>query len=188
MLGKRPAQTRLKKEPKSGFLRNEDGSYAIEFAMVTAPFLALILAILELGIIFLAGTHLEKAVTEASRTIRTGVAHSSGFDMAAFRNEIIAHSAGSLLTVDGLKVDVRPQTSFSSIDTTIPVLDGQVDDQDFAFDAGTCGDVVLVRVYYNWPVIAPKLGLQNLGLDLSGATQGVHILSSVKAFQNEPFC
>lgn len=178
-----------RKRGLAAFWREEDGSYAIEFALVAAPFLAIVLAILELGLVFLAGTHLEKAVDQASRTILTGAAQSSGFDVVAFRNEIITASAGALFNASGLKIDVRPQTSFASIDTTVPVnADGEVDDTTFSFDAGTCNEIVLVRVYYNWPVIAPKFGAQNLGLDLSSNTKGIHILSSIKAFQNEPFC
>lgn len=179
----------LKPRNLAAFWREEEGSYAIEFALVATPFLALVLAILELGLVFLAGTHLEKAVDEASRTILTGTAQASGFDAAAFRNEIITASAGALFTASELKVDVRPQTSFSTIDTTLPVnADGEVDDTQFLFDAGSCNEIVLVRVYYNWPIIAPKFGIQNLGLDLSSNTKGIHILSSIKAFQNEPFC
>lgn len=177
------------KRTLSGFLADDNGSYAIEFAMVAAPFIALILAIMELGLVFFAGTHLDKAVDGAARTIRTGIAQNEGFTIDDFQQKILDESAGALFSADKLQIDVRTAATFSSIDPAIPIDgDGEVDDDDFGFNPGTCSEVVLVRVYYSWPVMTPKFGAQNLGLDLSGPTSGIHILSSVKAFQNEPFC
>ena len=43
------------------FVRQEDGVAAVEFALVAAPFLALIFAILETALVFFAGQALETA-------------------------------------------------------------------------------------------------------------------------------
>src|SRR4051794_12899922 len=50
----------------------EEGTAAIEFAVISVPFLALLFAILESGIIFLANQTLETAATTAGRLILTG--------------------------------------------------------------------------------------------------------------------
>ena len=44
------------------FARAQDGAAAVEFALVAAPFLALIFAILETALVFFAGQTLEAAV------------------------------------------------------------------------------------------------------------------------------
>ena len=54
--------------------RRNDGAAAVEFALVAAPFLALVFAIMETAIVFFAGQALETAVADTSRLIMTGQA------------------------------------------------------------------------------------------------------------------
>lgn len=169
------------------FGRDEEGNYAVEFAMILAPFLALVIAILELGLVFFAGTHLEKAVDGASRLIRTGIAQNQNFTVDDFREALGQEIGGALLDPEKILIDVQTQANFSDIDTQLPITEGEVDDSGFVYNPGNGGEIVLVRVFYNWPVIAPKFGADQIGLDLSSQTEGIHILSSIKAFRNEPF-
>jgi Flp pilus assembly pilin Flp len=60
------------------FARKDDGAAAIEFAMVAAPFLALVFAILETAIVFFAGQVLETATADSARLIMTGQAQKAG--------------------------------------------------------------------------------------------------------------
>ena len=50
------------------FLKKDDGAAAVEFALVAAPFLALVFAIMETALVFFAGQTLETAAyTQSSR-------------------------------------------------------------------------------------------------------------------------
>src|ERR1700730_5541437 len=54
------------------FLHENRAVAAVEFALVAAPFLALLIAILEVGLVFVAQQVLQTATTQASRLILTG--------------------------------------------------------------------------------------------------------------------
>src|SRR5262245_31085100 len=97
------------------FARREDGAAAIEFAMVAAPFLALVFAIMETAIIFFAGQVLETAAADSARLIMTGQAQAQGFDNAAnFKTKIVCPRVYAMLDCQGkLLVDVKRYTSFA---------------------------------------------------------------------------
>jgi Flp pilus assembly protein TadG len=57
------------------FVRQQDGSVAVEFSLVAIPFLGLTFAILETALVFFAGQTLETAVTDSARLIMTGPDH-----------------------------------------------------------------------------------------------------------------
>ena len=56
---------------------SEDGAVLIEFALLAVPFFALIFAILETSITFLAQQVLDSALQDATRSIRTGQSQTS---------------------------------------------------------------------------------------------------------------
>jgi Flp pilus assembly protein TadG len=60
------------------FVRQQDGSAAVEFGMVAVTFLGLTFAILETALVFFAGQTLETAVTDSARLIMTGQAQPGG--------------------------------------------------------------------------------------------------------------
>ena len=55
-------------------VRQQDGAAAVEFALIAAPFLALVFAIMETAIVFFAGQALETAAADSARLIMTGQA------------------------------------------------------------------------------------------------------------------
>ncbi|HEY2229486.1 MAG TPA: TadE/TadG family type IV pilus assembly protein [Xanthobacteraceae bacterium] len=69
ILKNRLAAGRKRLASAAGFARREDGAAALEFAIVAAPFLALILATAQTTLAFFAGQVLESAATDASRII-----------------------------------------------------------------------------------------------------------------------
>src|SRR6187431_2620091 len=76
------------------FIRQNDGSAAVEFGLVAAPFLALVFAILETAFVFFAGQTLETAVADSSRLIMTGQAQSQGMNQSAFKSAVCARIYG----------------------------------------------------------------------------------------------
>ena len=74
------------------FVRQQDGSAAVEFSMVAIPFLGLTFAILETALVFFAGQTLETAVTDSARLIMTGQAQTGGWSKEDFKNAVCAHA------------------------------------------------------------------------------------------------
>src|ERR1041385_6008420 len=75
-------------------LREQSGATTIEFAMVAAPFLALVFAIIETAIVFFAGQALETAAADSARLIMTGQAQTQGYAPAAFKSAVCARIYG----------------------------------------------------------------------------------------------
>jgi Flp pilus assembly protein TadG len=164
------------------FARQQDGAVAVEFAMVAAPFLALVFAILETAIVFFAGQTLETAAVDSARLILTGQAQTQGMDQAKFKDAVCAKIYGLFNCATGIFVDVQTYSSFSSIALQSPVdKDGNMTSQ-FTYSPGGPGDIVVVRLFYQWPVYVSLLGF-NLA-DMSG---GKRLLAATVAFRNEPY-
>jgi Flp pilus assembly protein TadG len=162
--------------------REEDGAAAVEFAMVAAPFLALVFAIMETAIVFFAGQALETAVADSARLIMTGQAQTQGFNQTAFKNAVCAKIYGLFDCQGGVKVDVKTYTQFSSVNLTNPVdANGNLIDN-FTYQPGGPGDIVVVRLYYQWPVYVSLLGF-----NLADMAAGKRLLVATAAFRNEPY-
>jgi Flp pilus assembly protein TadG len=163
-------------------VRRQDGAVAVEFGLVAAPFLALVFAIMETAVIFFAGQALETAVADSSRLIMTGQAQTGGYTAATFKDAVCAKIFGLFDCKNGVFVDVQKFTSFASISNPSPV-DAQ---GNFTppnnYNPGGPGDIVLVRLFYKWPVYVSLLGL-----NLSNVSGGKRLLAATAAFRNEPY-
>jgi Flp pilus assembly protein TadG len=166
------------------FGRDEGGATAIELALLAVPFFAMIGAILETALVFLASQVLDSAVQDASRLIRTGQAQTAGFTIDDFRNSV-CDKLFSLFNCSNLQIRVTTVTNFASATTPPTPLDPN-DPTKWtlvpAFDAGTSLQVIMVQVYYKWPVI-----LNFGGFNLATSSDGTHLLGAVRVFANEPF-
>jgi len=165
------------------FASAKGGATAVEFALVSIPFLALLFAIFELGAMFMASTALDSAVEQAARQIRTGQLQSGPNDSAAGFKALVCNGVSWISTSDceaNLSLDVRTFTSFSSISVTTPVKNGAIDQTQIGFSPGSSCDIVLVRAFYPWTLLTPTLepGLPNLN-----ASQ--RLLTATAAFRNE---
>jgi len=158
--------------------RKQDGAAAVEFGFVAMPFVILIFAILETAMVFFAGQTLETAVADSSRLIMTGQAQTQGFDRAAFKNSVCARIYGLFDCQNGLYIDVKTYPNFASINLD-PPLDANGNFQDnMSYQAGQAGDIVVVRLFYQWPIYVSVL------TNMSG---GKRLLSATLAFRNEPY-
>jgi len=166
------------------FARGEDGAAAIEFGMVAAPFLALMYAIMETALVFFAGQALETAGLDSARLIMTGQAQTQGFSQAQYKNAVCAKIYGLFNCQGGLYVDVKTYNNFSSINNSqLPVdSNGNLQTSSFGYQPGGPGDIVVVRLIYQWPVYVSLLGL-----NLSDSAGGNRVLMSTIAFRNEPY-
>src|SRR2546423_8157823 len=94
------------------FARGEDGAAAVEFAIVAAPFLALMFAIMETALVFFASQTLETAVADSARLIMTGQAQNASMTQAAFKTAVCAKINGLFDCASGLQIDVKTYSSF----------------------------------------------------------------------------
>jgi Flp pilus assembly protein TadG len=161
-------------------VRQQDGAAAVEFALVAAPFLALIFAIMETAIIFFAGQALETAAADSARLIMTGQAQSQGLDQAGFKNAVCAKIYGLFDCQNGVYVDVKKFTSFESVSMPNPVDANGNFQNNFSYQPGGAGEIVVVRLFYQYPVYVSLLGLSNVN-------GGKRLLAATAAFRNEPF-
>lgn len=165
------------------FASAEGGATAVEFAMISIPFLALLFAIFELGAMFLASSAMDAAVEQAARQIRTGQLQATASNNAAGFKTLVCNSISWISSNDcqaNLSLDVRTFSSFSAISLTTPVSNGAIDQSQIGYNSGGSCDIVVVRAFYPWTLLAPTLepGLPNLG-----ASQ--RLLTATVAFRNE---
>ena len=164
------------------FARRQDGTAAIEFAVIATPFLALTFAIIETAFVFFAGQTLEAAAADSARLIMTGQAQLAGYSQSDFKTAVCARVYGMFDCTNGVYVDVKSYTTFASVDNTSPVVNKQFDPSKMAYTPGNPGDIVVVKLYYQWPVYVSMLGS-----DLSNLSGGNRLLVATAVFRNEPY-
>jgi Flp pilus assembly protein TadG len=147
------------------FRRKEDGSAAVEFALVAMPFIGLLVAIVELGIFFFASRYFEDGVFNASRQVMTQRLPAASI-CTAFKTEI-ANNFPNWIDPNQIVLSVSSNTSFGSGATT-------VDLNNSSCTFGTAGQVVRVTATYPYPFrgfrIAAGGTLFGTGINLSVST------------------
>jgi Flp pilus assembly protein TadG len=165
-------------------IRSERGAAAVEMALVATPFFMLLFGIIEVGMVFLISASLENGMDIAARTIRTGQFQTGATPTAAAFKTTICNTFGWFQAdcTANLYVDVRTFSTFSSITAPQPVSNGSFNTSALTFSPGGPNDIVVVRAYYQWPLIAPffDAAMQQLN-------GGVAVLTSTFAFRNEPY-
>ena len=168
--------------------RDEEGVAAVEFALVAAPFLAVVFAILQIGLIFISGQALDTATSDAARMIRTGEAHDTGMGSNQFRDTICGNVAILPDCSGRLQVDVRRVASFANAAMQGSIENGELNDDDFGYDIGAGSEIIVVRAFYEWPVWVPFLALPHgEPVQYSDLASGNFMLTSALVFRNEPF-
>lgn len=152
--------------------------------MVAAPFFFMLFAILELGLVFLTDSTIENAVQETGRLVRTGQAQTAAMSAQTFKDEVCERM--SLLATDcdaRTTVDVRVINQFQNVDPPDPMEDGETfDDSDLIFETGEPGSLILVRVWYEKPLITPFMSE-----GLSRLDNGKMVMTATTTFRNEPY-
>jgi Flp pilus assembly protein TadG len=160
--------------------RDRHGTALLEFALVAAPLMALLIAILETGLLFFAQEILQNATNQAARTIMTGQAQTQGLSSAQFLQNVCAYAAP--LSCANIYVNAQTFNSFSGVSRLNPLQNGNVNAAKLNYQVGGPGDIVLVQVFYQWPV---QLGPLNFNLaNMSGNN---NLLVATEVFRNEPY-
>jgi Flp pilus assembly protein TadG len=164
------------------FRRNRRGSAAVEFALVAPVFFALLFAIIETAIVFFAGQVLETVTQDSARMIMTGQAQTGGFSQAQFKSYVCGKVTVLFDCVNGISIDVQSYPGFSSVSISDPIDAGKNFVPPNNYNAGGPGDIVVVRMFYQWPLF-----VTGLGYNISNLSGSKRLLSATAAFRNEPY-
>jgi Flp pilus assembly protein TadG len=164
------------------FRRNKKGAAAVEFALVAPMFFAVLFAIIEMALVFFASQILETVTQDASRLIMTGQAQSAAFTQAQFKNAVCAKLVTMFDCVNGVSIDVQSYTQFSTVDVSDPIDAGKNFVPPNNYLPGGPGDIVVVRLFYKWP-----LYVTGLGFNIANVGSNHKLLTATAAFQNEPY-
>jgi Flp pilus assembly protein TadG len=164
------------------FVCQSTASTTLEFGMLAAPFVALTFAILQTAIIFLAGQTLETAAAAGGRLILTGQAQTQGWTAAQFKTQVCKSITSIFDCQDGVYIDVETYSSFSAVQLGMPVTNGSFNSSSLNYNPGGPGDIVVLRLYYQYPVY-----VNLLGFNLSNMNGSLNLLAATAVFKNEPY-
>lgn len=145
------------------------------------PFCFMIFSILEVALIFTLDSVLENAAIDTGRLVRTGQASAQGMTAAQFKSRLCSRMSifeGDCDTRATIDVRVIPQFNTTPPD---PLAGEGFDPSGLTYANGNPGDLVLVRVWYQHPLLTSFLaqGLSQVG-------DRTAVLTATTAFRNEP--
>jgi Flp pilus assembly protein TadG len=177
------------------FRSNRRGSAAVEFALVAPMFFALLFAIIETALMFFAGQVLETITQNSARVVLTGQAQSGSVTACAVSGASTPCTQGTfkayvctpipaLFDCNSLYVDVQSYSnSFASVTLSSHIdASRNFDATGMQYNPGTAGQVVVVRMYYQWPLF-----VTGLGYNIANLNGNKRLLVATAAFQNEPY-
>jgi Flp pilus assembly protein TadG len=169
------------------FARDIGATTAIEFAFVAPFFIALLLATLQVGVIFLAKSYLETGAEQGARLVLTNQAvttsggQTTPMTQAQFQAAICAQFI-AMFNCSQLIVQLEPLPSTAtSLSSLIPQFNTNGTLQNpTTYTTGSGGQNMLLIVMYPWPVFGGPLGLNFVSLG-----NGTLLLSSTQIFRIE---
>jgi Flp pilus assembly protein TadG len=177
-----PPSTAPKTNILRRFRRNRRGSAAVEFALVAPIFFAVLFAIIELALVFFASQILETVTQDTSRLIMTGQAQNASYTQASFKDAVCAKLTVMFDCVNGVSIDVQSYKAFSAVNIADPIDAGKNFVPPNNYLPGGPGDIVVVRLFYKWPLF-----VTGLGFNPANIAGNKRLLTATAAFQNEPY-
>ncbi len=175
--------------------RDESGTTAIEFAMVSLPFLMFVFGIIGIAFNFFIMNSLDKGMDNASRLVRTGQAQNSGMTVNQFKQKICedagagATASNKWIACSKLQVFVQKYPDWQSIApqpcvnaSGQAVTNSASGSDQIAQYSGASSDIVLVTACYKWEMTS-KLPFLRLG----NMPDGAMMMQSATAFRSEPY-
>ncbi len=178
-------QARRQAKTRAGNLRrDESGTAAIEFAMVSFPFLALLFGIMAVGLYFFTTFSTENAVEQASRPIRTGEAQAAGMTRDQFKTSVCSKLPVYVDCSSKLRVNVMSFDVGQAIVKPACVDAGGalVAPASTPFSVGTQNKIMLVSACLEW-TLAGKIPFLQVGKMANGAA----LIQASTTFKIEPY-
>ena len=176
---------------KRSFPADTQGATAVEFGLLALPFLAIILAIFEVGFVYFQTDLLANTVDAAARAMLTGNLQTAGVTTAQqFRNDYLCSGTGrtlpTIFNCSNLIIDVRPATNFAAGDTANDFYKSSSNE----FCPGQPGQIMVLRVAYPLAAIFPANLFSSSGgvvTDVPGLPGRYHILMASALFEEENY-
>ncbi len=166
------------------------GAAALEFAITGPLFIALILAMIETGVVTMKIALLDNAVAEAARIVYTGGLNGSTTGQSDLEDFICKKAVLFSRCKENIVIELTPIGQFNNQPNTAPTCfdsTGSVDVKPVtAFNAGARSEVMFMRVCMTTAVITPGLGA-GVGLRKSNLNPNRRQIITQSAFLNEPF-
>ncbi|GAC1330959.1 MAG: pilus assembly protein [Bradyrhizobium sp.] len=147
-------------------------------------FFVLLFAIIETAIVFLGSQVLETIAQQSARMVMTGQAQAKLYSQSDF-HDYVCKQIPALFNCSGIYVDVQNYPAgFPSLP---PPCQSQIDGSknfinNMKYCPGNSGDIVVVRLFYQWPLF-----VTGMGYNISNLSGGSRLLCATAAFRNEPF-
>jgi len=165
------------------FWRSRDGATAVEFALLAVPLFTLIFASLQVAVIYFFDQALQTGAQKAARQLMTGSAQTAGLTQSQFINVVCANLPSQFDCKSNLMVDVQSSPSFTSTNTaTLTYIRPTPNNTPGNYSPGNPGDIVIMRVLYDWPVLGGPLAV-----GLANQADGGHLMVATAVFKNEPY-
>ena len=180
--------------------KDQAGTTAVEFSLISVPFLAILFAIFETGFMFLNEETLENVTSNAARQILTGQIQNGSTNVATQKTTFY-----NLICPSGVRpptalprnfncskvyIDVRRSTDFNSAVTTKLYANPA----SATFEPGVAGQINVVRVIYPLPVylsILSGFSVSQIKVSHAGQTfvNGIwtRVIMGISVFRVEPF-
>jgi Flp pilus assembly protein TadG len=144
----------------------------------------MLIAILETTLFLFAQQNLQTAVMQAGRLFMTGSAQNSAMTQSQFLNTVCP-TVQALFNCNNLMINVQSYQDFASANASAPTLtyNGQAQvTNNWSYSPGAPGQVMVVQLIYQWPVISGPLGFS-----LSNLPGSAIEMMGVTAFRVEPY-
>jgi Flp pilus assembly protein TadG len=165
--------------------RQDDGVAAVEFGFVALPFFALLFAIIETSLVFLANQSLETAAADSARLVFTGQAQT--ISLSDFKTKTCLKLKAMFDCQAKLKIEVKTYATFADAieHNKKPLINDTTKELNVteSYQPGAASQIVVVRLVYPFPVLASRL----LSFTLNDMAGNSRLLVATVAFRNEPF-
>lgn len=183
----------------ANFLHDMQGAAAVEFALVSLPFLALCGAIFQIAFQIWATQNFDRALQNAVRTIFTGQFQQANSDqtnaaamLAALKTTMCGPANATIANVfncQAVRIDVATTNSFAGAAATTPI-NAATGTWNASFGTNyACakpGTIVVVTAAVPFPTFFNLMGLRT-GKFTTGTNAGLSLLTSTAVFRTEPY-
>ena len=170
--------------PRRHFWRNNRGATAVEFSLLALPLIMLIFASMQTALLFFYDQALQTGAQKSARQLLTGSVQLGGLTQAQFKTVVCANLP-SQFQCSNVMVDVQSASSFQATNTSslTPTYDihNSVTNV-WNYTPGNPGDIVIMRVMYDWPVLGGPLAV-----GLANQPNNTHLMVATTVFKNEPY-
>lgn len=165
------------------FTKRSEGVVAVEFALIAAPFFAVLLGIIEAGLFVFASQLMESAMEDTARLIRTGQAK------GMTQTQMITDACKRVIIVSQqacegkAKLEVKVYNGFAAYDpTNLPIDSTGKFLPAIPYENPSALQYVVARLYYPWPTFMP-----NMGIGGGSMADGSRLIVGTAAFRTENF-